>query len=110
MHKIIWILTAAFLAGLGVVIGTRMSTEAMGVVVGVVLGVAACIPMALLVMLFANRREERRPAEQPPVVINLILPQAPRARRPGQIVTHNGAQCVVGKDGGVYPLLTSERQ
>jgi hypothetical protein len=63
-----------FLAGLGVVIGNRMSTEAMGVVVGVVLGVAAAIPMALLVMLFVARKdkkeEERRTTgAYPPVIV-----------------------------------------
>ena len=73
MRKV-WILIAMFLAGLGVVIGNRMSTEAMGVVVGVVLGVAAAIPMALLVMLFVARKdkkeEDRRTAgAYPPVIV-----------------------------------------
>ena len=69
-----WILAAMFLAGLGVVIGNRMSVEAMGVVVGVVLGVAASIPMTLLVMLFLSRKdkkeEDRRSANAyPPVIV-----------------------------------------
>ncbi len=71
--KKLWILLAAFLVGLGVIVGSRMSSEAMGVVVGVVLGVAATIPMALLVMLFVARRErkeaQRRESAYPPVVI-----------------------------------------
>lgn len=71
--KKLWFLAAVFLAGLGVVIGNRMSTEAMGVVVGVVLGVAASIPMVLIILLFLGRRdkkeEERRQAAYPPVIV-----------------------------------------
>jgi hypothetical protein len=69
------LLLAAFLVGLGIVVGNRMSAEATGVVVGVVLGVAASVPMALLIMLFVSRRErkveEPRPPQPnyPPVVI-----------------------------------------
>jgi hypothetical protein len=70
----VWVLAAMFLAGLGVVIGNRMSVEAMGVVVGVVLGVAASIPMTLLVMLFLARRDKkeedrRNTAAYPPVIV-----------------------------------------
>lgn len=86
MRKL-WILLAAFLVGLGVIVGSRMSAEAMGVVVGVVLGVAASIPMALLIMLFVARREkketQRRDSAYPPVVI--VTPgggQAQSARMP----------------------------
>jgi hypothetical protein len=68
----LWILAAMFLAGLGVVIGNRMSVEAIGVVVGVVLGVAASIPVTLLVMLFLNQKDKTGDAERradPPQVL-----------------------------------------
>ena len=72
----LWILAAMFLAGLGVVIGNRMSVEAIGVVVGVALGVAASIPMTLLVMLFLNQKDktedktgDARRADPPQVLI-----------------------------------------
>ena len=55
-----WVLAAMFLVGFGLAIGSRMPVEAMGVVVGVVLGVAASIPMTLLVMLFLSRRQTQR--------------------------------------------------
>ncbi len=69
--RLITIPLALFLAGLGVIIGSHMTPEAMGVVVGVVLGVAATIPMTLLVMLFMAKRDEQRKTEQPqePIVI-----------------------------------------
>lgn len=73
MRKL-WILAAMFVAGLGVMIGSQMSVESMGVVVGVVLGVTASIPMTLLVMMFLSRKdkkeEERRSnAAYPPVIV-----------------------------------------
>jgi hypothetical protein len=42
---------------LGVVIGTRMSSDAIAVLVGVIAGVAASIPCALLLMAVTRRRE-----------------------------------------------------
>lgn len=84
--KKLWFLAAVFLAGLGVVIGNRMSTEAMGVVVGVVLGVAASIPMVLIILLFMARRdkkeEERRQASYPPVIVVTGSGQAQPMRTP----------------------------
>jgi len=68
----LWILAALFLAGLGVVIGNRMSVEAMGVVVGVVLGVAASIPMTLLVMLFLNQKDKTGDAERDPPQVLIV--------------------------------------
>lgn len=84
--KKLWFLAAVFLAGLGVVIGNRMSTEAMGVVVGVVLGVAASIPMVLIILLFLARRdkkeEERRQTSYPPVIVVTGSGQAQPIRTP----------------------------
>jgi Mg-chelatase subunit ChlD len=82
--KRIWLLAAAALAGFGIAAGNSMSAEAMGVVVGVVLGVAAAIPMALLVMLFVARRDRREEPqqEQPPTVLIVDgrgIPQYPTA-------------------------------
>ena len=68
MGRLLWILAAAFLLGLGVVIGDRMSVEAMGVVVGVVLGIAAAIPTTLLVALAMQRQARPEPPTEPPQV------------------------------------------
>ena len=45
---------------LAVVVGNRMSAEAMAVVVGVVCGVAAGIPTSVLLLLAMGRRDRRR--------------------------------------------------
>jgi len=44
---------------LGVVVGTRLSSDAIAVLVGVIAGVAASIPCALLLMAVTRRQEER---------------------------------------------------
>ena len=51
--------TILFLVTLAVVIGVRMSAEAMAVVIGVIFGVAASIPTSLLIMAVLWRREQR---------------------------------------------------
>jgi len=48
-----------FLITLAVVIGVRMNTEAMAVVVGVIFGVAASIPTSLVIVAVMWRREQR---------------------------------------------------
>jgi hypothetical protein len=81
MRKVGILLLLAFAVTLAVVIGGRMSTDAMAVVVGVVCGVAAGIPMSVLLMLALRRREReageplraqmdaRYAAPAPPVVV-----------------------------------------
>jgi len=64
-----------FCVTLAVVIGNRMSTEAMAVVIGVVCGVAASIPVSLLILLatHAGRGSDQVAsqghASYPPVVV-----------------------------------------
>ena len=48
-----------FLITLAVVIGVRMNTEAMAVVIGVIFGVAASIPTSLVIVAVMWRREQR---------------------------------------------------
>ena len=56
MRKALIATALAFVVTLAVVVGNRMSTEAMAVVVGVVCGVTAAIPMSLLVLAVSSRR------------------------------------------------------
>lgn len=48
-----------FLITLAVVIGLRLDTEAMAVVIGVIFGVAASIPTSLIIVAIMWRREQR---------------------------------------------------
>ena len=59
MRKVAIVVLVAFAVTLAAVVGNRMSTEAMAVVVGVVCGVAAGIPMSVLIMLVWNRAGRR---------------------------------------------------
>jgi hypothetical protein len=72
-----------FLVTLAIVIGRRMSAEALAVVVGVVCGVAAAVPTLLILAYVLSRtnamtrdlptqrreRDERRQLDYPPVVV-----------------------------------------
>jgi hypothetical protein len=72
MRKLIALILVAFAVTLAVIIGSRMSTDAMAVVIGIVCGVGASIPTSLLIMTVASRREtkeQRQRANFPPVVI-----------------------------------------
>jgi hypothetical protein len=75
-----------FVVALAVVVGKRMSAEAMAVVVGVVCGVAAGIPTSVLLLAAVTRRDRQRleelghqarAASYPPVVV--IQGGAPQA-------------------------------
>jgi hypothetical protein len=55
------LLALGFIVTLGVVVGTRMSSDAIAVLVGVIAGVAASIPCALLLMAVTRRREKEEP-------------------------------------------------
>ncbi len=72
MKKVVAVAFIAFIVTLAVIIGRRMSTDAMAVVIGVGCGVLASIPTSLLILAVMNRRGEReipQRREYPPVVI-----------------------------------------
>ena len=99
-----WIIGVAIVAGgmtLAVVVGQRMSTDAMAVVIGVVFGVAASIPTSLLVVAATRGRREPThlsgPDPRPPAVDS--RPQIYVVTPP----THAG-------DGQVAPWLQSSMQ
>lgn len=64
IRLVVLLLGVAFFAGLGVVVGQRLSAEAMAVVIGVVAGVLASIPTSLLVV-WVVLRAAPRPVEPP---------------------------------------------
>lgn len=72
MKKVVAIAFIAFTVTLAVIIGKRMSADAMAVVIGVGCGVLASIPTSLLILAVTNRRGEReipQHRDYPPVVI-----------------------------------------
>lgn len=76
LRQIIALLAAVFMVTLGVVIGTRMSSDAIAVLVGVIAGVVASIPTALLLMAVTRRSEPTYVEEyedprqrMPPVIV-----------------------------------------
>jgi len=77
MRGFIALCIIAFCAGLGLVVGNRMSSEAMAVVVGVVCGVLAGIPTAVLLLILlraqqrsaANGRSIQQPSQYPPIIV-----------------------------------------
>jgi hypothetical protein len=79
MKRTITLVGMAFAVGLAVVVGNRMSSDAMGVVVGVACGVLASVPTSLLVIWAMGRRGQGMVVESqarngvgtpyPPVVV-----------------------------------------
>ena len=76
----------AFSVALAVVVGHRLSGEAMAVVIGVMAGVVASIPTSLIVVWFASRPQVRRttvdmparPAPEPRIMLMPAPQSAPR--------------------------------
>lgn len=77
MKRIIPFLFLGFGVALAVIVGQKMSTEAMSVILGVAVGVIASIPTSLLLVTIMRReRPLYRPTEQPlqpPAPPNVIV-------------------------------------
>ena len=78
-----------FVIALAIIVGKKMSADALAVVVGIVCGVVASIPTAILLLLMSAHRDRQRPqppparsGSYPPVVV--IQGGAPQALSPGQ--------------------------
>ncbi|MBN1994761.1 MAG: hypothetical protein JW953_18840 [Anaerolineae bacterium] len=77
MKKFLFVVGIAFAVSLAVVIGTRMSPDAMAVVVGIVCGVLASIPTSTLLVWVLRQRDKQietqmgqaRFSQFPPVVV-----------------------------------------
>jgi hypothetical protein len=91
LGRLFLVVGLVFGIALAVVVGNRMSAEAMAVVVGVVCGVAAGIPTSALLLVVMARRDrqrynsegrEARHSGNPPVVV--IQGGATQALPPGQ--------------------------
>jgi hypothetical protein len=74
MGRFLLLLVAVFVVGVAIVVGYRLSTDAMALVVGVACGVLASIPTSLLIVWAVTRRtnqpvEQGLPRHYPPVVV-----------------------------------------
>ncbi len=81
MKKVLGYSVIAFAVALAVVVGNRMSAEAMAVVIGVVCGVGASIPMSAIILAMSRRsrpQAEQEPGQRsgPPVVVVAPSPMA----------------------------------
>ena len=114
--QLIALLALAFVVTLGVVVGTRMSSDAIAVLVGVIAGVAASIPCALLLMAVTRRRErDEAPYDDMPYA----APSYPHYRQPPPVivVTPGAAQQQVpygapygAPDAGPYGMQSNRRR
>lgn len=89
------VILVAFVVTLAVVIGQRLSDQAMAVLSGAVCGVAASIPTSLLIIWVTRRRQEPHPTQTmpgiyPPVVVVQPPPQAgiPNTYQPGYLAPY----------------------
>lgn len=76
MRRVVGLSLIAFVVALGIVVGNRLSAEAMAVVVGIVCGVLASVPTSILLLIMVRRMtndsSQRSPQQQhqyPPVIV-----------------------------------------
>lgn len=60
MKKFLAIMAGLFVVSVGVVAGTRMSVDAMAVIIGVVFGLVATIPTTVLLVFVLRQRENQQ--------------------------------------------------
>ena len=85
LRQVAVILGVAFVVALAVMVGKRMSADALAIVVGIAVGMVATLPPTLLLLVVLLRRErpprENQEQAYPPVVI--LQGGAPQALPPG---------------------------
>ncbi|MCC7358530.1 MAG: hypothetical protein IT317_03585 [Anaerolineales bacterium] len=106
---LIWVLGLAFAVTLAVVVGQRLSAQAMAIVIGIIAGVAASIPTSLLVVWATARLSLPRagyavprpaPRERPIVVMQ--APPAPAYSPPSGYAPNGEAGAPGVSAGGGY--------
>jgi len=90
LKQVLLVVGLVFAITLAIVVGKKMSAEAMAVVVGIACGVAAAIPTSVLLLVVLTRRDRQQPDDvearsrqygSPPVIV--IQGGAPQALPPG---------------------------
>ncbi len=105
LKTFIGVFGAAFAVTLALVVGYRLSAEALGVLAGAVCGVAAAIPTSLIVVAVTRRRDGSQPAH-----CRNVRQQGPNTRSypPVIVVSPHGAPqggCFTGH--GAPPSLSA---
>jgi hypothetical protein len=93
-----------FAVTLAVVIGNRLSDQALAVLAGAVCGVGAAIPTSLLVVVVSRRRDEQR------VPLSAQSPVQHGVYPPVVVVAPPGGQQRVGDWNALSPPLTAPTQ
>jgi len=94
--RIVWLLFGVvFFVTLAIIVGQRLSAEAMAVVVGVMAGVAASIPTSLIVVWMATRAVGARPEALP-----RPAPEGPPAEPRIVVVAPQASPVAAGYGGG----------
>jgi hypothetical protein len=111
--RYIWMAVGiAFSVTLAVIVGQRMSAEAMAVMIGVIAGVAASIPTSLIVVWFASRTTIPRPAPEAPIPAPASRPAEAAQPRivvmaPAQPSPPMGYQNFAGYAAQAYPAYAA---
>ncbi len=106
MKKVLPLLALGFGLGMAWIIGQRMSADAMAIVIGVAVGVAASIPVSLL-LVAVLRRDQRPPAYQDML---LQQPQQPMIVMPQDLFKVQGPQLPPITVGENFQLLPAPKQ
>jgi len=101
-------MTMAFAVTLAVIVGNRLSDEALAVLAGAVCGVGAAIPTSLLIIAVSRRREEHRDFDRFDRSRQSSAP--PGAYPPVVVVTPPGGQRWSGDWNGLPPSLAAPIQ
>jgi hypothetical protein len=80
---VLLIFTAAFGLTLAVMVGQRLSDQAMAVIAGAVCGVAASIPPSLLIIWVTRRKQEQKGMPYAGLYPPVVVVQPPAAYPPG---------------------------
>lgn len=103
--------TVAFAITLAVIVGQRMSSEAMAVLIGVVAGVAASIPTSLIVVWLATRsmvRDTVAPRAAEPETPRIVVMQPPP--QPAPAYPYAPAQNASWPRNMPYPAVPAPRK
>ncbi len=75
MTKFIYIMSSLFVVSLAVVVGSRLSTDALAVIIGIICGMVTTVPTMILLVFLIRQKDQQKWQQQypgpqyPPVVV-----------------------------------------